>query len=86
MVFVWQSDTVARFWMRDTLIPLSIAWISADGTLLQTDDMQANTDTLHWLQRPPYHYRYAIEVNLGYYARHNIAVGDHVELDLTPSP
>ena len=67
MVFSFPSDTRAAFWMKDTLLPLSIAWFNADGGFVSSADMQpcpAGTRTC-----PTYsavgRYRTAIEVPLG---------------------
>ena len=47
MVFRFQGDTTSGFWMKDTLLPLSIAWYAADGTLVSTADMEpCPADTL----------------------------------------
>ncbi len=79
MVFVFPSDTQTPFWMKDTLIPLSIAWISSDGTIVEIQDMQPETENLHY---PAKLYRYAIEANQGYYQKNGIVAGDKVELQL----
>ncbi len=66
MVFVFAGDSTSAFWMKDTLLPLSIAWFRADGTYVDQADMDpcpAGT------QCPTFGasgaYRYAIEVPLG---------------------
>lgn len=65
------------FWMEDTLIPLSIAFIGADGTVHEIDDMQAETTDIHTPTQP---YLYAVEANLGWFAQHNIVPGSSVDL------
>ena len=77
MIFVWQSPVREGFWMKDTLIPLSIAFISADGTIIDIQDMEPETVTSHI---PPQPYILAIEVNQGYFERHGIGIGDKAEL------
>lgn len=79
MVFVFPSDTQGPFWMKDTLIPLSIAFISADGVIVDIQDMQPLSEDLHRPSRP---YRYALEVNQGFYRSNGIAQGDRVEFQL----
>jgi uncharacterized membrane protein (UPF0127 family) len=77
MIFVYESDHQGSFYMRNTLIPLSIAWVVADGTIIDIQDMEPETLTSHSPGQP---YRYAIEVNQGWYQRNGIAVGDAVLL------
>jgi uncharacterized membrane protein (UPF0127 family) len=80
MIFVWSTMTTESFWMHDTLIPLTVAFLAPDGTILETQDMQKLSDDLHTPQEP---YRYAIEVNQGFFARAGVKVGDRVRLTLT---
>ena len=77
MLFVYVEDTEAGFWMKDTLIPLSIAFIAADGTILDIQDMESLSEELH---RPPGPYRYALEVNQGWFREHGLGTGDRVEV------
>ncbi|HMA33059.1 MAG TPA: DUF192 domain-containing protein [Chloroflexia bacterium] len=76
MLFVFQGETTVPFWMKDTLLPLSIAFITAGGQIVDIQDMQPLDLTLH---NPAHPYTYALEVNQGYFTRHNIAVGGHVQ-------
>ena len=73
MLFVFPSDTSAAFWMKDTLIPLSIAFVKADGTIVHIEDMQPQTETLHYSTE---NYRYAIEANVGWFAGLGISAGN----------
>jgi uncharacterized protein len=75
MLFVFPAATTGAFWMQNTLVPLSIAWIAADGTILGLDDMAPQTETLHY---PPGAYRYALEVPQGFYARRGVKPGDKI--------
>ncbi len=77
MLFVFPGDTEAGFWMKDTLIPLSIAFIAEDGVILDVQDMEALSEELH---RPPAPYRYALEVNQGWFREHGLGRGDRVEI------
>ena len=77
MLFVYQRETRAGFWMKNTTIPLSIAFIASDGTILETQDMEPLSKTLH---RPAQVYRYALEVNKGAFGRHGLGPGDRVEI------
>jgi uncharacterized membrane protein (UPF0127 family) len=78
MLFDFGADTNSGFWMRNTLIPLSIAFISSDGEIIHIEDMEPLTEDLHFA---PDLYRYAIEVNQGWYGDNEIGVGDTVVLN-----
>ena len=82
MLFVFPSDVSYAFWMQDTPIPLSIAFFGADGRVLDRQDMAANSTDFHYPAGP---YRYALEVNQGFFARHGIDVGDRAVLFRTRS-
>ncbi len=77
MLFVFPNDTTSGFWMKDTLISLSIAFIAADGVILDVQEMEPLSTVLH---RPPSPYLYALEVNRGWFGRHGLGTGDRVEL------
>jgi uncharacterized membrane protein (UPF0127 family) len=82
MLFVFPSDVDYAFWMQNTPIGLSIAFIGAGGRILDLQDMAASSTDLHFPAAP---YRYALEVNRGYFARHGLNVGDRAELWQTRS-
>jgi len=73
MLFVYPNDVENTFWMKDTLVPLSIAWLKADGAILEIEDMQPRTEDQHSSPAP---FRYAIEANQGWFTAHGISVGD----------
>ena len=77
MLFDFGAETQVGFWMKNTLIPLSIAWFTHDGTIVDIQDMEAQSETIHM---PRAAYWYALEVNQGFYARNGIAIGDKVIL------
>ena len=77
MLFIFSGDTKAGFWMKDTLIPLSIAFIAADGTILDVQEMEPLSEDKH---RPPAPYRYALEVNQGWFEEQGFGTGDRVEI------
>ncbi len=77
MLFVWPEDTGSGFWMKNTLIPLSIAFIDAAGIIVDIQDMQPQDETLHYSSSP---YRHAVEANQGWFAERGIEAGDTVEL------
>lgn len=71
------GDVKISFWMKDTLIPLSIAFISVSGVVQEIQDMQPQTLTLHTPKVP---YRYAVEANQGWFAQHHVVAGATVDL------
>lgn len=76
MLFVYDRDAKKSFWMKNTTIPLSIAYIAADGTIREIYDMEPlSTRTVD----SRYSVRYALEVNQGAFERHGINAGDKVE-------
>lgn len=75
MIFVFPEVTRQCFWMRNTLIPLSIAFLADDGTVVNLDEMQANTDTSHCSARPV---RYVLEMNKGWFTKHSVKPGDKI--------
>ena len=62
MLFVFESDTSGGFWMKDTLIPLDIAWFTADGELVRVLTMVPCESDPCPSYSPGGAYRYAVEV------------------------
>lgn len=81
MLFVYEHDQILAFWMHNTRIPLSIAFLDADGRILNIADMQPEDDTIH---RSAGVARYALEVPQGWFARHHITVGEKVKIPHLP--
>lgn len=77
MLFVFPAETDGAFWMKDTPIPLTIAFLAADGRVLELIDGAPFDETL---LRPAAPYRYALEVNAGWFARRGLAAGARVVL------
>lgn len=77
MLFVFDREQALSFWMRNTLIPLSIAYIDSEGRIVDIEDMQPLDETSHPSAEPA---QYALEVNQGFFAERGIEVGDKVEL------
>lgn len=76
MIFVYRASRVLSFWMHNTYLPLSIAFISDDGTILQIEDMDPLDDTIHRSRQPA---RYALEMNQGWFRANDVAPGARVE-------
>lgn len=72
MLFVNDDSGVRCFWMRNTLIPLSIAFITDDGTIANIADMQPRDETSHCSTKPV---RFALEVRQGWFAKRGITAG-----------
>ncbi len=77
MLFVFDQEKVLTFWMRNTPLPLSIAFIDARGVIVQITDMVPFSEVPVSSQVPA---RFALEVNQGAFERAGVAVGDLVEL------
>jgi uncharacterized membrane protein (UPF0127 family) len=75
MLFVYDNDRIREFWMKDTRIPLSIAFVDKTGKIVKIADMQP-FDTTHTSSVFPA--RYAIEVNQGWFGAHGVDKGDRV--------
>ncbi|MBN2801423.1 MAG: DUF192 domain-containing protein [Deltaproteobacteria bacterium] len=75
MLFIYPDERVRNFWMKNTRIPLSIAFADAEGRIVRIADMRpldtSTTSSLH----PA---RYALEVNKGWFERHGVKKGDQL--------
>ncbi|MEX3629384.1 MAG: DUF192 domain-containing protein [Burkholderia sp.] len=81
MLFVFDENAVHCFWMKNTLIPLSIAFIRADGTVTDIDEMQAETTDNHC---PRNNGVYALEMSKGWFTAKGIKPG--MKLEGLPQP
>jgi len=80
MLFVWPEEASSSFHMKDTLIPLSIAFIAADGRVLRILDMEPCTADPCPVYDPKVSYRMALEVNRGAYTRFGVLEGDRARV------
>jgi len=76
MLFVFDREQPLSFWMKNTLIPLSVAYIDEGGTIVDIQDMQPLDETSHPSAAPA---KYALEANQGFFEAHGINVGDRLE-------
>jgi len=76
MLFVFDITGIYPFWMKNTYIPLSIAFVSEKEVIVQIEDMKPRDVLTTYTPKVPI--RYAIEVNRGWFELHNIKVGDTV--------
>ena len=72
MLFVFEQPSQQCFWMRNTLIALSAAFIADDGSIVNIVDMKPQSDDSHCSARPV---RYVLEMNQGWFARRNVQPG-----------
>ena len=79
MLFVYDDERELSFWMKNTLIPLSIAYIDSDGRIVDIQDMKPlDDDPPHYASAEPA--QYALEVNKGFFEDHGVEVGDQAKL------
>ena len=76
MLFVFGENAVHCFWMKNTLIPLSIAFMRADGTITDIDEMQAETTNNHC---PKNNGVYALEMSKGWFTSKGIKPGMKIQ-------
>ena len=84
MVFAFTQENTHCMWMRNTYVPLSVAFIDADGVIINIEDMQPQTETSHCSKKPA---RYALEMNQGWFAQRGIKPGARLGgLERLPPP
>ena len=72
MLFVFDQPATQCFWMKNTLLPLSTAFVADDGTIVNLADMQPMTENSHCSRKPV---RYVLEMNQGWFKQKGIAEG-----------
>jgi len=75
MLFVFERPSVQCFWMKDTLLPLSIAFIADDGTVVNLSEMKQLALDSHCSDKPV---RYVLEMNQGWFARKGVKPGSRL--------
>lgn len=78
MLFVFETAEHRQFWMKNTYIPLSIAYIGKDRIINEIYDMKPLDERITYSQKPA---MYALEMKQGWFARSNITAGCRLELD-----
>ncbi len=76
MLFLFPYAGTQCMWMRNTLVPLSVAFLRDDGTVVNIEDMAPQTETSHCSSEPV---RAALEMNEGWFARHGIKPGMQIK-------
>ena len=84
MLFVFTEKNTHCMWMRNTFIPLSVAFLDEDGVIINIEDMQPQTENNHCAKVPA---RFALEMNLGWFAQRAIKPGSKLNgLAKAPRP
>jgi uncharacterized protein len=72
MLFVFEQPAQQCFWMRNTLIPLSVAFLADDGSIVNIDDMKPQTLDAHCSEKPV---RFVLEMNQGWFLKRGLKPG-----------
>jgi len=72
MLFAFEQPSVQCFWMKNTLLPLTAAFVADDGTIVNLADMKPQTTNAHCSAKPV---RYVLEMNQGWFAKRGIKAG-----------
>lgn len=75
MLFVYPAPAYFCMWMKNTKIPLSVAFIDAQGQVINIEDMAPQTETNHCTKRNA---TYALEANRGWFAKHGVVAGSQI--------
>lgn len=72
MLFVFEQPSPQCFWMKNTLLPLTAAFVADDGTIVNLADMKPQTTNSHCSTQPV---RYVLEMNRGWFAKRGLKAG-----------
>ncbi len=75
MLFVFEQPATQCFWMKNTLLPLTAAFLADDGTIVNLADMQPQSLDSHCSAQPV---RYVLEMHQGWFAKRNIKAGSRL--------
>ena len=81
MLFVFDEPSQQCFWMRNTFIPLSIAFLADDGTVVNLADMKPQSDDSHCSAKPV---RFVLEMNQGWFVKRGVKPGTRISGDVFP--
>ena len=76
MLFIFEQPGQQCFWMKNTLLPLSVAFLADDGTVVNVDDMKPLTLDSHCSARPV---RFVLEMNDGWFAKRGVKAGTQLQ-------
>jgi len=77
MLFIYEEEETLSFWMKNTRLPLSIAFIDKKGKIVDIQDMEPFSLQTHVSSSPG---KYALETNQGWFIKNGIRVGDPIHL------
>lgn len=84
MLFVFESAGQHCMWMKNTFIPLSVAFLDDAGRIINVEDMQPHNESNHCAAKPA---RYALEMNLGWFKQRGIKGGTRLSgIERAPAP
>jgi uncharacterized membrane protein (UPF0127 family) len=84
MLFVFPDVSTHCMWMKNTYVPLSVAFMDEQGTIVSIHDMQPQNETSHCAAKPA---RFALEMNQGWFAQKGIKPGAKIgSIDKAPPP
>jgi uncharacterized membrane protein (UPF0127 family) len=75
MLFIFEEPAQQCFWMKNTLLPLTAAFVADDGTIVNLADMKPQTTDSHCSEKPV---RYVLEMNVGWFAKKGIKPGSRL--------
>ena len=82
MLFVFPETARHAMWMKNTYLPLSVAFIDEQGVIINIENMKPQTEDAHPASKPA---KYALEVNLGWFGKHGVKPGAKIEgIDRAP--
>ncbi|ACM22895.1 hypothetical protein TRQ7_05030 [Thermotoga sp. RQ7] len=81
MLFVFEEDTRSGFWMKNTYVPLEIAFIDRNGIVFSIQEMEPCEKEPCKVYYAPKPFRYALEVKRGFFERHGFGVGSRVLIE-----
>lgn len=84
MLFVFPQRDTHCMWMRNTLLPLSVAFIDEDGRIINVEEMAPQTETNHCASKPA---RYALEMNRNWFRQRGLTAGTQIRgIERAPAP
>ncbi len=75
MLFIFEAPATQCFWMKNSLLPLSAAFVADDGTIVNIEDMAPQTEASHCSKRPV---RFVLEMNQGWFAKRGLKAGSRL--------
>jgi hypothetical protein len=82
ILFVYPNEARHCMWMRNTYVPLSVAFVDAHGRVINADEMTPQTDTSHCAAAPA---RYVLEMPAGWFFRHGVGAGTRLDFQVPPA-